>query len=81
MSIVRLRKVPVIHFHWVRGIIEEYEYPLDVTHYSDEGDNYVELKIATPDTELGMELIKAINDSHEKRQALENLYKGNADEE
>lgn len=75
MIILNLRQVPAIHFHWVRGIIEDYNYNIeDEDHYEFNGDQYVELRIATPNTELGNELLEAINGSHHTRQQLERIY-------
>ena len=73
MIITNLRKVPIIHFSWVRGIVEELGYPIESTEQDADG-NYIDIRIATPDSELGYELIRAINKSHNTRQKLEGLY-------
>ena len=68
-----LRKVPIIHYSWVRGIVEELGYPIESTEQDSDG-NYIDIRIATPDSVLGYELIRAINQSHNTRQKLEGLY-------
>lgn len=73
MIITNLRKVPIIHFSWVRGIVEELGYPIESTEQDADG-NYIDIRIATPDSALGYELIRAINKSHNTRQKLEGLY-------
>ena len=73
MIITNLRKVPIIHFSWVRGIVEELGYPIESTEQDADG-NYIDIRIATPDSALGYELIRAINKSHNTRQTLEGLY-------
>ena len=73
MIITNLRKVPIIHFSWVRGIVEELGYPIESTEQDSDG-NYIDIRIATPDSVLGYELIRAINKSHNTRQKLEGLY-------
>ena len=73
MIITNLRKVPIIHFSWVRGIVEELGYPIESTEQDANG-NYIDIRIATPDSVLGYELIRAINKSHNTRQKLEGLY-------
>ena len=73
MIITNLRKVPIIHFSWVRGIVEELGYPIESTEQYADG-NYIDIRIATPDSVLGYELIRAINKSHNTRQKLEGLY-------
>lgn len=73
MIITNLRKVPIIHFSWVRGIVEELGYPIESTEQDADG-NYIDIRIATPDSVLGYELIRAINKSHNTRQKLEGLY-------
>lgn len=73
MIITNIRKVPIIHFSWVRGIVEELGYPIESTEQDVDG-NYIDIRIATPDSALGYELIRAINKSHNTRQKLEGLY-------
>ena len=73
MIITNLRKVPIIHYSWVRGIVEELGYPIESTEQDADG-NYIDIRIATPDSVLGYELIRAINKSHNTRQKLESLY-------
>lgn len=73
MIITNLRKVPIIHYSWVRGIVEELGYPIESTEQDADG-NYIDIRIATPDSALGYELIRAINKSHNTRQKLEGLY-------
>lgn len=73
MIITNLRKVPIIHYSWVRGIVEELGYPIESTEQDSDG-NYIDIRIATPDSVLGYELIRAINKSHNTRQKLEGLY-------
>lgn len=73
MIITNLRKVPIIHFSWVRGIVEELGYPIESTEQDADG-NYIDIRIATPNSVLGYELIRAINKSHNTRQKLEGLY-------
>ena len=73
MIITNIRKVPIIHFSWVRGIVEELGYPIESTEQDADG-NYIDIRIATPDSALGYELIRAINKSHNTRQKLEGLY-------
>ena len=73
MIITNLRKVPIIHYSWVRGIVEELGYPIESTEQDPDG-NYIDIRIATPDSVLGYELIRAINKSHNTRQKLEGLY-------
>lgn len=73
MIITNLRKVPIIHYSWVRGIVEELGYPIESTEQDADG-NYIDIRIATPDSVLGYELIRAINKSHNTRQKLEGLY-------
>lgn len=73
MIITNLRRVPIIHFSWVRGIVEELGYPIESTEQDADG-NYIDIRIATPDSALGYELIRAINKSHNTRQKLEGLY-------
>lgn len=73
MIITNLRKVPIIHYSWVRGIVEELGYPIESTEQDSDG-NYIDIRIATPDSVLGYELIRAINQSHNTRQKLEGLY-------
>ena len=73
MIITNLRKVPIIHYSWVRGIVEELGYPIESTEQDSDG-NYIDIRIATPDSVLGYELIQAINKSHNTRQKLEGLY-------
>lgn len=73
MIITNIRKVPIIHFSWVRGIVEELGYPIESTEQDADG-NYIDIRIATPDSVLGYELIRAINKSHNTRQKLEGLY-------
>ena len=73
MIITNLRKVPIIHFSWVRGIVEELGYPIESTEQDADG-NYIDNRIATPNSVLGYELIRAINKSHNTRQKLEGLY-------
>lgn len=73
MIITNLRKVPIIHFSWVRGIVEELGYPIESTEQDADG-NFIDIRIATPDSVLGYELIRAINKSHNTRQKLEGLY-------
>ena len=73
MIITNLRKVPILHFNWVRGIVEELGYPIESTEQDADG-NYIDIRIATPDSALGYELIRAINKSHNTRQKLEGLY-------
>lgn len=73
MIITNLRKVPIIHYSWVRGIVEEFGYPIESTEQDSDG-NYIDIRIATPDSVLGYELIQAINQSHNTRQKLEGLY-------
>lgn len=73
MIITNLRRVPIIHFSWVRGIVEELGYPIESTEQDPDG-NFIDIRIATPDSVLGHELIRAINQSHNTRQKLEGLY-------
>ena len=73
MIITNLTKVPIIHFSWVRGIVEELGYPIESTEQDADG-NFIDIRIATPDSVLGYELIRAINKSHNTRQKLEGLY-------
>ena len=73
MIITNLRKIPIIHYSWVRGIVEELGYPIESTEQDADG-NYIDIRIATPDSVLGYELIRAINKSHNTRQKLEGLY-------
>ena len=73
MIITNLRRVPIIHFSWVRGIVEELGYPIESTEQDADG-NYIDIRIATPDSALGYEIIRAINKSHNTRQKLEGLY-------
>lgn len=73
MIITNIRKVPIIHYSWVRGIVEELGYPIESTEQDADG-NYIDIRIATPDSALGYELIRAINKSHNTRQKLEGLY-------
>lgn len=73
MIITNLRKIPIIHYSWVRGIVEELGYPIESTEQDADG-NYIDIRIATPDSVLGYELIQAINQSHNTRQKLEGLY-------
>ena len=73
MIITNLRKVPIIHYSWVRGIVEELGYPIESTEQDSDG-NYIDIRIATPDSVLGYELIRAINKAHNTRQKLEGLY-------
>ena len=73
MIITNIRRVPIIHFSWVRGIVEELGYPIESTEQDSDG-NYIDIRIATPDSVLGYELIRAINKSHNTRQKLEGLY-------
>ena len=73
MIITNLRKIPIIHYSWVRGIVEELGYPIESTEQDSDG-NYIDIRIATPDSVLGYELIRAINQSHNTRQKLEGLY-------
>lgn len=73
MIITNLRKVPIIHYSWVRGIVEELGYPIESTERDSNG-NYIDIRIATPDSVLGYELIRAINQSHNTRQKLEAIY-------
>ena len=73
MIITNLKRVPIIHYSWVRGIVEELGYPIESTEQDADG-NYIDIRIATPDSALGYELIRAINKSHNTRQKLEGLY-------
>ena len=73
MIITNLKRVPIIHYSWVRGIVEELGYPIESTEQDSDG-NYIDIRIATPDSVLGYELIRAINKSHNTRQKLEGLY-------
>ena len=73
MIITNLKRVPIIHYSWVRGIVEELGYPIESTEQDSDG-NYIDIRIATPDSVLGYELIRAINQSHNTRQKLEGLY-------
>ena len=57
----------------MRGIVEELGYPIESTERDPDG-NYIDIRIATPDSALGYELIRAINKSHNTRQKLEGLY-------
>lgn len=73
MIITNLRRVPIIHFSWVRGIVEELGYPIESTEQDPDG-NFIDIRIATPDSALGYELLRAINQSHNTRQKLEAIY-------
>lgn len=73
MIITNLRRVPILHFSWVRGIVEELGYPIESTEQDPDG-NFIDIRIATPDSVLGHELIRAINQSHNTRQKLEAMY-------
>ena len=73
MIITNLKRVPIIHYSWVRGIVEELGYPIESTEQDADG-NFIDIRIATPDSVLGYELIRAINQSHNTRQKLEGLY-------